>query len=800
MFPISNILKKGLISVCLSICFLGFYYTIASADGIVIPDPPPLPEPIPFEETLLTIRYHRVSVSIENQVAVTRVAQEFVNECDWEVEGTYIFPIPEGASISKFVMWVDGEPIEGKILPADEARQIYEDIVRKRRDPALLEYIGRDAVQARIYPIPPGGSRKIELEYTQVLSVDNGMVRYSYPLNTEKFSARPLEECSVRIDLYSKEPLHSIYSPTHQDRVYIQRDGDHQVIIGYEEEDILPDQDFDLIYTFSNKDIGLHLLTYPNFDYDSYQREGYFLLMAAPAVEVDHVIPRDIILLLDTSGSMDGEKLIQAKAAAKYVLGHLNEEDRFNIIAFSTGINHFAMSLQPASEAEDAAAWINRMDALGGTNINLALLEALSLGDDSAFDSGGRPLVILFLTDGLPTEGVTEIDQIIANINASATSNLRLFSFGVGDDVNTVLLDTLAGDNRGVSSYVRPEERIDEEVSALFAKIKTPVLTDLELDFGGIHVEEIYPPELPDLFSGTQLLLVGRYRLPGIGSGKTSIELTGYVNNKQKSYKYDVDFSSADEIETANSYIPRLWATRKIGYLLSQIRIQGENQEWVDAIVKLSVKYGIITPYTSFLIQEQNFLTGEGSDEIAEEWITDYAGPAVGAQAVEKADAESELRSAESIYQPVMPSDDMMPDVHYPLVKYVEDKTFLYQDGIWIDSAYDPKAGDTIKIGFGSSVYFDMLSARPSVGRYLALGDRVIVLLDGDAYEIVEGEGEIDSLPPALSQSTDERLSNNREPRRAGDDNHQPGIRSICNLPLLLGLVGFALVYKKLSY
>jgi Ca-activated chloride channel family protein len=196
------------------------------ADGVIIPDPPPWPDPPPLlRETWLTIRYHRVTVTVEDQVAVTRVEQEFLNEHDWEAEGTYVFPLPEGAAVSEFVMWVDGRPVEGEILEADEARRIYEDIVRRRRDPALLEYVGRDALQARIFPIPPGESRKVELEYSQVLPVENGLVRYVYPLNTEKFSARPLEEVSVRVEIRSQDAMRAVYSPTHQDRVYVERTG-----------------------------------------------------------------------------------------------------------------------------------------------------------------------------------------------------------------------------------------------------------------------------------------------------------------------------------------------------------------------------------------------------------------------------------------------------------------------------------------------------------------------------------------------------------------------------------------------
>ncbi|HET89494.1 MAG TPA: hypothetical protein ENN99_01955, partial [Chloroflexi bacterium] len=302
---------------CMPVLFL--LLTVARpvlADGIIIPDPIPLPEPIPLREVWLTIRYHRVTVTIENQVATTRVEQEFVNEHNWECEGTYIFPLPDGAAVSEFIMWVDGTPVEAKILEANEARRIYEDIVRQRRDPALLEYVGRGAVQARIFPIPPGGSRQIELEYSQVLPAEHGMVRYVYPLNTEKFSARPLEEVRVRVEIRSRDALHAVYSPTHQDRAYIERDGDYRAVVGYEEMDVLPDQDFELIYTVSEEDLALNLLSYREPPDD-----GFFLLLVAPTVEVEEgrVIPRDVILVLDTSGSMEGEKIAQAQDALIYV-------------------------------------------------------------------------------------------------------------------------------------------------------------------------------------------------------------------------------------------------------------------------------------------------------------------------------------------------------------------------------------------------------------------------------------------------------------------------------------------------
>ncbi len=727
-----SLIKQFLVAAIAAIALLLGTVQPALADGIIIPDPIPMPEPVPLRDTWLTIRYHRVTVTIEDQVAVTRVEQEFVNEHDWECEGTYVFPLPEGAAISEFIMWVDGTPIEGKILDADEARQIYEDIVRRRRDPALLEYVGRGAVQARVFPIPAGGSRKIELEYSQVLPVDNGLVRYVYPLNTEKFSARELEEVSVRIDVRSPDAMRAVYSPTHQDRVYIERDGDYRATIGYEEYNVLPDQDFELVYTVSQEDVGLNLLSYREPGED-----GFFLLLAAPPVEVDagRVIPRDVFLVLDTSGSMDGEKIEQAREALIYVLDHLNAEDRFNIVAFSTGLQQYAQGLRPASEAREAAGWVRQLEAIGGTDINRALLEAMAQADGSAGLTTGRerPTVLIFLTDGLPTEGVTEIEQILDNVEASAPGNVRLFPFGVGDDVNTTLLDTLAEQQRGVSGYVRPYERIDEEVSGFYAKISTPVLADIELDFGDVLVEDTYPYPLPDLFAGSQLILTGRYR----DSGATRVTLTGKVNGEQREFVYEGNFRGSG----GDDFIPRLWATRKIGYLLTQIRLHGERREWVDAIVTLSVRYGIITPYTSFLIEEDDILTAGGQDEAVEKYLALPTPSALGAPAAEAADEQAEMREAEG-------GGWEMPAEAEQVVRLVGSKTFKLQDGVWTDTAFDPSLMSTTPIGFGSDGYFDLLTSRPEWGTYMALGERVIFVAEGVAYEVVEGDAGPVVVPP----------------------------------------------------
>jgi Ca-activated chloride channel family protein len=704
-------MKKALLTLILTVTIVLVTATPVLADGIIIIDPPPVPTP---EPVWLTIRHHRVDVTIEDQVAVTRVDQVFVNEHDWEVEGTYVFPLPEGATVSDFVMWVDGEPVEAEILPADEARAIYEEIVRRRRDPALLEYVGRDAVRASIFPIPPGGERRVELEYTQVLPVENGLVRYVYPLDTERFSARPLEECTIHVEIRSLDPMRALYSPTHQDRVFVERDGDYRATVGYEATDVLPDENFELVYTVSPEEVGLNLLTYREPPDD-----GFFLLLAAPSVEAKRVIPKDVLLVLDTSGSMEGEKIVQAKGALTYVLEHLNPEDRFNVVSFSTGVRTYARELQPASAADEAAAWVQRLGAVGGTDINRALLEALAQVDSE------RATVVIFLTDGLPTEGVVDVPQILSNVAASAPENVRLFPFGVGDDVNTVLLDTLADEHRGTTGYVRPDERIDEEVSTFYAKISTPVLSNIAFDFGDVIVEDTYPEPLPDLFAGSQLILTGRYR----GNGPERIVLTGEVEGEERTFVYEGTFDDAG----GNPFIPRLWAARKIGYLLTQIRLHGEQEEWVDAVIELSTRYGIVTPYTSFLIQEDLWTEG-GREEAADQFLAMPTPAASGAPAVEMAESEAGLRDAEAVGGETMPAE--IAD----LVRHAGTKTFILRDGVWTDTAFDPEAMTPVEIGFGSETYFDLLASEPAQGEYMAVGTQVLWVADGTAYQIVDEE------------------------------------------------------------
>lgn len=403
----------------------------------------------------------------------------------------------------------------------------------------------------------------------------------------------------------------------------------------------------------------------------------------------------------------------------------------------------FADGLQDRSKAGSAVDWVGNLQATGGTDINRALLEAMPMA------SKERPTYVIFLTDGLATEGETDAVRIVANVEASAPANVRLFSFGVGDDVDTILLDTLSQDHHGASAYVRPEQRIDEAVSAFYAKISTPVLTDLVVKVDGVRTEELYPQPLPDLFAGAQLVVVGSYR----GGGPATVTLTGKVNGEAKSFIYQgQSFAAAG----GDDFLPRLWATKKIGYMLNEVRLHGENDELIKAIVDLSVRYGIVTPYTSYLITQADILTSQGREDAAAAARTAAAAPqeTSGSGAVAKSSNSSSMIAADVAAAPTTQSGGAAgsgpgADANGGGgVRIVGNRAFVSQKGVWIETSFDPSAMTTTKVQFGSDDYFALLAARPDLAEAFALGDRVIAVSRGTAFEVTA------EAQPALDLST----------------------------------------------
>ena len=717
-------MKRIYVHTALFILTLSCVVSFAHAQGIIIPRPPGRPQFVP-----LTIERHHVTISINNQLATTKIDQIFANKNRFQLEGTYLFPLPEDAAVSDFALYIDGERVKGELLPKDKARKIYQDIVRRSQDPALLEYIGRRAFQARVFPIPPNGERRIQLEYSQVIDVDAGLAKYTYPLRTEKFSDQPVESLAVSIALESKRAIKTIYSPSHD--VEIVRQDDHKAKISYEGANVKPGRDFVCYYSLSDKDFGVDLITHRS-DTDE---DGYFMLLISPKYETkkSEVIEKDFIFVLDQSGSMKGEKIKQAKEALRFCVKNLNDGDRFNLITFSTDVTTFVDAPVSVEKGrEKALAFIDAIESRGGTNINDALLTAMKMKADA---DAKRPRTIIFLTDGLPTVGETDVPTIIKNNTKANDGNTRLFVFGVGYDVNTQLLDKLAEENRGTRQYVEPKEDIEVAVSSFFAKVSEPVLVNLELDTGGMGTKDLYPKKLPDLFRGTQLTLLGRYK----GKGDTKIKLTGEADGAKQEFSNKVSFPKH---EGDHQFLPRLWAQRKVAYLVDAVRLNGEDKELIDEIVRLSKKYGIMTPYTSFLVLEdepplaeapmpqeigRDALEGRGAlRKLAVKNASEMGGAKMGSSGASAVRASRQLQDLKFRDRTENDSES---------IKRVGNKTFYLRNDVWVDSEHK-KEMKTEKIEYGSDAYFDLIAKHPELSKYLAIGKRVIVCYKKKCYEI----------------------------------------------------------------
>ncbi len=756
----------------------------ASASGMLIPVEKKLPP--------LALVDQKVTVTIDDQAAVTRIEQSFRNNTGRALEATYLFPVPKGASVRKFTMWVNGEEVKGEVLEAKDARKIYTDIVNRTRDPGLLEYMNNQLIQLKVFPVPPKGDQRISVTYTSVNESDNGLIEYAYPMKTAGKAAEVLDKFSLTVNLKSQHSLTNIYSPSHA--ITIGRPNDREAVIGFEKNQAVLDRDFQLFYQAGKKDVGLTAATHrPIAD-----RPGYFMMLMSPRSELSKVqqIPRDFVYVIDTSGSMRGRRLAQAKKALRFCLDQLGENDRFAMINFASTVVKYHDSLQTASKGnlEAARRWVDDLEATGGTNIDGALKDALAMRSSDQ----GRTYTMVFFTDGQPTWGEKNPVKIMENVKKNNNGNTRIFSFGVGDDVNTVLLDGLADATKAVSSYVRESEDIEAKVSSLYAKISNPVLANLKMSVGeGVTLTEVYPQHLPDLFHGSQLVVFGRYT----GKGSAIVKLTGTVGMETKEFVYELNF--AEKTGDDKAFVEDLWARRKVGHLLDQIRVQGESKEVVDEVIQLAKRYGITTPYTSYLLVPDgpvamggmgmgggmgkgppalrtsspsaapvplaDFARGIGDkDEVAKKRITQederLKSEAKNGDGKAKKDANAALEQQSSLqkaqaafnYRKLHEVQNGKLGVDFAVQnnalrfqnqmvrtasRFVQNRNVIEVGGVWIDDAFNAKL-ETVTIKAQSEAYFKLLDRHPEVKDVYALGNYLIwVTPSGRALIVDQNHG-----------------------------------------------------------
>ncbi|MHC4955462.1 MAG: VIT and vWA domain-containing protein [Planctomycetota bacterium] len=695
---------------------------------------------------------HRAKIVIEDQVARVEVVQVFHNPNPWQMEGIYLFPLPEGAAVADFTMSMGGKQITGEILDSNRAREIYRSIVRRRDDPGLLEYAGRRLIRARLFPIPPRGDTKVTLAYGQVLRPEGGLIELTYPMRSRAFGHGRVK-MSAEIEVKDKAGVSNLLSPTHRLDV-VQKD-DGRWIASFEEASAAPERDLQILYALGNKEFGLSLSTHKPAGED-----GYFVLLLSPRTSAKRVkvLPKDVVYVLDTSGSMGdrgGRKMKQAQRALNYALGRLRPGDRFNIVSFATEARPFREALVPASPENIKAAveHVEGLVATGGTAIHDALVAALSMAEEKQRAAGRVPLVI-FLTDGQPTIGPVEPKSILAAAARSNAAKARLFVFGVGYDVNTRLLGELADAHRGSGTYVTEKEDIEHKVSALVDQVSSPVLTDVSVKIDGIDVHDVYPRRIGDLFRGQQVVLVGRYK----GKGAHAVRLTGRLGAETVEYVYEASFDGG----ARRKFLPQLWAVRRVGFLLGEVARNGAQKELVDEIRRLGIKYGIVTPYTSFLVVDERELArrrmrgtmpgvggpppspevrrrlesalrdlDEEAEAAAEAKDALDKGSVSGRGAVGGSKAAGKLKKAKS------PSK-----LAGRGIKRIAGKTFRWRDGVWEDIDYTNKRfdGPLVEAAYLSDAYMKLLED-DALARLLSVGPNVTVLYKGTLYRVRKSKG-----------------------------------------------------------
>ncbi|MFO0931164.1 MAG: VIT and VWA domain-containing protein [Planctomycetota bacterium] len=690
---------------------------------------------------------HRVHAHVVDRLADVDVEQVFRNHDNVELEGVYLFPLPEGAAVSRFSMTMGGRVVEGEVLAADAARAVYEGIVRRRQDPALLEYVGRGLYRAHVFPIPARGDVRVKLSYQQVLTGDGDLLELRYPLATGRLGGALVAEVSVTVDVHASDELKAVYSPSHP--VDVVRDGPQDAKATWSRADARVDRDF-VLFLGSGAGLGLSVLSHKPDG-----AEGTFVaVLTPPPLERAAPVPKDVIFVLDISGSMSGAKIAMARRAVAAGLDALGAADAFALVTFASGVERFAPALHEASPATRRAArrWLEATKASGGTDLEGGLMAGLR------YARPGRLAIVVLVTDGRPSVGSMTAKAVLERAQGLGGGRARVYTFGVGDDVDVALLDRIAEETGGAREYVADGADLERATGRFYAKTSHPVLTDVAIDFGaGVH--DVYPARIPTLFAGEQVVVFGRYR----AGGPTTVRVTATADREPVAHAFTATFRDTP----GPAYLERLHAQRKVAYLLDAIRLNGEDPELVREVTELGTRYAIVTPYTSALVVEPGLRVprpGAGSPGTVPPSLREPSDPrppppppppppgAPPAPTTPHLPPTTPPEASAPPPPPVPSAPDATAasrklrdrkrasaaeDEPAGTVRSVDARTFRRDaDGRWVDTAWDPKLAPKPIEAF-SAAYFALLQKGDAVARVLALGPRVVFVLDGVAYEIV---------------------------------------------------------------
>ena len=654
-----------------------------------------------------------VKATVDGRVARFEVQERFRNTGPVIAEGTYLYPLPGEAVFSEFSLLQGEQELKGEMMAAEQARSIYEGIVRRLKDPALLTLVGHGLIRAQVFPVQPGETRTVTLRFTELLGREGEALRLRYAAGD-----RGDAPVTMTVEVRREAEFATPYSPSHQISDE-RRDGTLRITLNPPVRG-----DVDLVLPFRRGLVGGTVLTHADPGEDGFA----LIFLAPPAASEVETVSRDLTLVVDVSGSMSGEKLEQAKAALRQALGALRPRDRFKLIAFSNAVRQFREGFTPAGESQlaEARKFVEALEANGGTNLAGAVEAALADPGDSE-----RLSLVLLLTDGLPSVGEQGPDRIAANA-AAHVGRTRIFTVGVGHDVNTYLLDRLAVDGRGSATYVSPGADVGDAVGTLLGKLSRPALVDLRIVDAPVRFQEQAPAALPDLFFGEELVVLARYH--GEGNGPVVIE--GTRNGRRERFTLDAHFARQ---ATDNDYIPPLWAARRIGELTRQIRLEGASEALVARVKDLGLRYGILTEYTSYLVQEPGVVANAPAPQPAGAVM---ARRMTGLQAFERAklsaglSATGSLQAADALVANRL--SELQSDGEQKELRRAGGRLLVRRDGIWTDVAERDSARIKSIAPF-TAAYFALIRARPSLRAALAVGTPVLLAGRGISLKVADG-------------------------------------------------------------
>ena len=650
-----------------------------------------------------------------------------LNRTESTQEFDFIFPLGQDGVLTDITLRSGEQILEGRVYSRDEARALYQQITRKERDPALLEHYGEGMYRARVAPIPAKATQTLVLTYRSIPRPVQGLPQIRVPLTAWRRLAAPMDVI-IRGKLASDHPITSLYSPTHELKLprFEVREGvsnRFRAEFTCEIQATTPETDFLLTYQSRPRDRGFEGIDLAVLsDRPNPQEAGYFVavLSGMPFLQ-EKPERKDVVFVIDRSGSMRGPKMDQAKAALKFLVERLNPEDRFNVVAYSSQVELFSPALMKPGEQSllTTLPMIAALEANGGTNIEEALASALA-----QLSGSDRLSQIVFITDGLPTVGETNDRVICKNVRAKNGTRTRIVAFGVGFDVNGTFLDRLAVENHGMSEFILPSENLEERIPDFYTRIQAPIAIDLTLTCPKGSLLDVYPKSVPDLYQGQQVVITGR----AAQSGSVEFVLTGTRRGEAFEKRFEANLSAA----AGDHIVPRIWAGKKVGYLIDEIRLGGPNPELVQSIIELGTRYGILTEYTSFLAAPTADPTQV--EEMKTLGILEFENRSrveSGGQGVAQAANSKKMQRADSATTGNSWLDHQGKVVEIKTVLNIGPQTLFFRGDTWIPATIASEVKPDVDMGLFSDETFALMDRTPGLNRCLARAADLILEVEG---------------------------------------------------------------------